>query len=118
MVVGFYTLSAFGVALTAFPPAIAKKLPRYPMVPSFLLGRLAVDKRYQGKGVGERLLVDALRRCYTQSHNEVAAPFVVVEAIDANAVAFYRRFGFEEFPEPISRLFLPVPAIAEFFDES
>lgn len=117
VVAGFYTLSAFGVAPGALPPEIARKLPRYSLVPAFLLRRLAVHRRHQGKGLGEHLLVDALRRSYTQSASQAAAAFVVVDAKDENAVAFYRRFKFEEFPEPVSRLFLPMQTIARLFVE-
>jgi GNAT superfamily N-acetyltransferase len=108
---GFYTLSAFAIDISSFPAAAAKKLPRYPLVPAFLLGRLAVDRAHQGKGLGAHLLSDALRRCSKQASHEVAAPFVVVDAIDANADAFYRRFGFENFPEPINHLYLSVKSI-------
>lgn len=118
MVAGFYTLSAFGVAPGVFPDGIARKLPRYSLVPALLLGRLAVHRRHQGKGLGERLLVDALLRSYTQSVSQAAAAFVVVDAKDESAVAFYRRFRFEEFPDPINRLFLPMQTIARLFVES
>ena len=51
-VAGYYTLTATSVALSALPPDIAKKLPRYPVVPAVLLGRLAVARHYQGHGLG------------------------------------------------------------------
>ena len=49
---GYYTLSATGVKLAEFPADITRKLPRYPLVPATLLGRLAVDRNYQGRGYG------------------------------------------------------------------
>lgn len=58
-VAGYYTLAASSVALGAFSPEIAKKLPRYPVVPAVLLGRLAVARHHQGKGLGGILLADA-----------------------------------------------------------
>lgn len=60
-VLGFYTLSATSLRLTDLSDPIAKKLPRYPLVPSILLGRLAVDRTQRGKGYGELLLIDACR---------------------------------------------------------
>jgi GNAT superfamily N-acetyltransferase len=62
-VLGFYTLSATSVRLGDLPEPTAKKLPRYPLVPAILLGRLAVDQNRRGKGYGELLLLDALKRC-------------------------------------------------------
>jgi GNAT superfamily N-acetyltransferase len=62
---GYYTLSATGVKLTEFPVDITRKLPRYPLVPATLLGRLAADQTYQGRGYGRFLLADAL--CFAQS---------------------------------------------------
>ena len=60
-VLGFYTLSMASVASEGLAAALVKKLPRYPM-PVALIGRLAVDERARGRRIGERLLVDALRR--------------------------------------------------------
>src|SRR6266511_3279768 len=61
-VAGYYTLTAASIALNALSPEIAKKLPRYPVVPAVLLGRLAVASSYQGRGLGSILLADALKR--------------------------------------------------------
>jgi len=60
-VAGYYTLTATSVALSSFSPEIVKKLPRYPVVPAVLLGRLAMARHYQGQGLGGILLADALR---------------------------------------------------------
>ncbi len=62
VVLGYYTLSATSILLTDLPEKIIKKLPRYPTIPATLLGRLAVDSKYQGNKLGESLLVDALKR--------------------------------------------------------
>jgi GNAT superfamily N-acetyltransferase len=116
-IVGYYAISAFGIVPSTFPEAIASRLPRYPLVPAFLLGRLAVDQRHQGRKLGKYLLLDALYRSYRQSVDHISGAFVVVDAIDENAVACYRRFHFETFPEPLNRLFLPMHTIARLFDE-
>lgn len=47
---GYYTLSSSTVQLPELPEAIVRRLPRYPLIPAMLLGRLAVDRRHQGKG--------------------------------------------------------------------
>ena len=113
-ILGYYTLSSYGIDVGELPADVAKKLPRYPLIPATLLSRLAVDRRYQGQGIGEFLLIDALHRALAQSA-EIAAAAVVVDAIDAGAVKFYKHFGFVTFPAIDGRLFLPMKAIADFF---
>lgn len=113
-ILGYYTLSSYGIDVGDLPVELARKLPRYPLVPATLLGRLAVDRSFQGQGVGEFLLMDALHRALVQS-DEIAAAAVVVDAIDAGAIKFYRHFGFIVFPAVASRLFLPMKAVASMF---
>jgi GNAT superfamily N-acetyltransferase len=113
-ILGYYTLSSFGIDMGELPADVAKKLPRYPLIPATLLGRLAVDRRYQGQGIGEYLLMDALHRALAQSAG-IAAAAVVVDAIDEGAAKFYKHFGFVAFPTIAGRLFLPMKAIAGFF---
>ncbi len=57
-IAGYYTLSSTSIPLIDFPEAVQKKLPKYPVVPATLIGRLARDKRFKGEGIGEILLVD------------------------------------------------------------
>jgi GNAT superfamily N-acetyltransferase len=109
-VLGFYTLSATSVQLTDLPELIAKKLPRYPLVPAILLGRLAVDQNQRGKGYGEFLLMDALNRC--QSTRDIGWVAVIVDAKDEGAIAFYEHFHFIRFGKESRRLFLPRTTIA------
>ena len=113
-VLGYYTLSSYGIDVGELPPDVVKKLPRYPLIPATLLGRLAVDRRFQAQGIGEFLLLDALHRALVQS-SEIATAAVVVDAIDAGAVKFYQHFGFVRFPAIASRLFLPMKAVAGLF---
>jgi GNAT superfamily N-acetyltransferase len=95
-VVGYYTLSSFGIDAGVVPPEIAKKLPRYPLIPATLLGRLAVDEMHHGEGIGEFLFMDALHRSRAQS-GQIAAVAVVVEALEERAERFYQHFGFIPF---------------------
>ena len=113
-ILGYYTLSSFSVSLADLPEEVARKLPSYPNVPVTLLGRLAADHRYQGRGLGAFLLMDALRRVWVES-SQIAAVAVVVDAIDKQAVLFYKRFDFISFPERPYRLFLPMKTIAALF---
>lgn len=105
---GFFTLSAGSVRCSELPESLAKKLPRYP-VPVALIGRLAVHKDFQGKGLGSILLADA---CQKVAHASamLAVAGIVVEAKDAAAASFYRHFGFLPLPGQSARLLLPASA--------
>jgi GNAT superfamily N-acetyltransferase len=113
-ILGYYTLSAFGIDLGSLTTEVARKLPAYPIVPATLLGRLAVDQRHRKQGIGEFLLMDALHRAYVQSA-QIAAVAVVVDAADAPAARFYRHFDFISLPDRPDRLFLPMKTIAALF---
>ena len=113
-VLGYYTLSSFGIDAGAVPSDVAKKLPRYPLVPATLLGRLAVDEKRQGEGIGEFLLLDALHCSLAQSV-QIAAAAVVVEAIDERAARFYQHFGFIPFPTINGRLFIMMKTVKQLF---
>ena len=113
-VIGYYTLSATSILLADLPDKTARKLPKYPHVPATLLGRLAIDSRYQGRGYGEILIIDALRRAL-QATTEVASFAVVVDAINKRARSFYEKYGFCAFPDQKLRLFLPMKTIADLF---
>ena len=111
-VLGFYTLSATSVALGELPADVAKRLPKYPLVPATLLGRLAVDQRSRGKGLGRFMLADALFRAV---RSEIASFAVVVDAKDEAAREFYRREGFLPLPDRPLKLFLPMASVARLF---
>ena len=115
-VLGYYTLSASLVNASELPDTLAKKLPRYPQLPVTLLGRLAVDQSMKGKGIGQFLLLDALRRSLEAAVN-VAAMAVLVDAKDATAEAFYRHFSFLPLQQQPRRLFLPMQTVAGLFDD-
>ncbi|MHB1134610.1 MAG: GNAT family N-acetyltransferase [Chloroflexota bacterium] len=109
-IVGFYTLSSFTIRRTSLPPDRAKGLPAYEAYPSILIGRLAVDHRYQGRGLGRLLLANALRRCRALSE-QVGAMAVVVDAKDEKAHAFYKHHGFLPLADHPNRLYLPMRSL-------
>lgn len=111
-IAGYYTLSAYSVGLDKIPEEIAKKLTRLPEVPATLIGRLARSTAYKGRGIGEILLMDALKRSLANSAH-VASWAVVVDAKDENAIVFYKKYGFMEIPAFPKRLFLPMATIAK-----
>lgn len=92
-VLGYYTLSSTSVLLSDLAEDTIKKLARYPQVGAFLLGRLAVDERYKGQGLGGKLLGDALLKSLEGSKH-IAAAVVAVDALNENAKQFYERYGF------------------------
>jgi uncharacterized protein (DUF1778 family)/ribosomal protein S18 acetylase RimI-like enzyme len=116
-ILGYYTLSSFVVKLNDIPETIAKKLTKIGEVPATLIGRLARSINLKGKGIGEILLTDALKKAL---HNAatVASWAVVVDAKDNKAIAFYKRYGFLEFPNTPNRLFLPINTIRELFSQN
>ena len=110
---GYYTLSATGVNLADLPPQTTRKLPRYPVVPATLLGRLAIDRRHRGKGWGRYLLADAL---YRSARSEIASFAVIVDAKNEDARRFYERESFLPFPDQQMKLFLPMADIKTLFE--
>jgi predicted GNAT family N-acyltransferase len=111
-VAGYYALSNRSVHFGDFPAEITKKLPRYPLVPATLVGRLAVDKNHRGKGLGEFLLMDALRRSLEQT-KQIGSVAVVVDAKNTEVRKFYESYGFIAFADDSLRLFLPMDTISE-----
>lgn len=114
VIVGYYTLSSTAIDLEAIPKEIQKKLPKYPDLPATLIGRLAIDKTYQDKHLGQYILVDALKRSYNVSI-QVASYAVVVEAINAAAEKFYRKYGFLDLSSNSSKLFIPMNDVEKLF---
>lgn len=95
-IIGFYTLCAASVLLTALPEDTARKMPRYPSVPAIRLGRLAVESSVQGRHIGSLLVLDALRRA---CRNELAWPALLVDAKNERAAILYEKFLFQRFSE-------------------
>ncbi len=114
MIGGYYSVSAHVVNLGGLPSNVAKSLPRYPNVPATLLGRLAVSVNFSGQGIGELLLVDALRRVLLNAR-EIPSAMVVVDAKDDNSRNFYQHHDFIPLPTQPNRLFYPVKTIEKLF---
>ena len=113
-VVGFYTLSAYSVRLGELPQSVAKKLPRYPLLPATLVGRLAVSQEHRGRNLGRLLLMDALYRSWRNTA-EVASVGVVVEALDESARVFYRHHEFIPMVDHPNKLFLAMATVEKAF---
>ena len=107
-IAGYYTLAATSVPATSLPIEMLKRLPRYPILPAALVGRLAVDERFHRQGLGSALLADAALRVLK---SETKAFALVVDAKDDNAVAFYRLQGFLPFTSRHMSFFLPLETV-------
>lgn len=108
-VAGFYTLAATSLQLDGLPAALAKKLPRYPSVPAMLIGRLAIDLRFKGQGLGRALVYDACRRT---SRLGIGVYAMIVKPKTEAAAAFYATSGFLRLPGEPGLLFLPMETFA------
>jgi len=108
-VVGYFSISAAVEERNALPSAkLRRGMPE--QVPLLLVGRLAVDAEWRGRGLGSALLIDALRRCLAAS--EIAgARGVVAHAIDDAAVAFYERHGFVRSPLGERVMLMPIETV-------
>ena len=105
IIAGYYTFAAASFPLTELSAEEAKRLPRYPLLPAGLIGRLAVDLRFQGQRLGGALIMDAAVRA---ARAEPAIFALVVDAKDEKAATFYRHHGFRRFASKPASLFLPV----------
>ena len=112
---GYYTLSNNSIPLSSFSEQIQNKLPKsYKSIPTTLLGRLAIDKKYQGNGIGKILLIDALKRSYGIS-NEIGSFGIIVDPIDDEAKNFYQKYDFIELPDS-KKMFIATQTLKELFD--
>ena len=102
------------LAQDLIPAEFQKKLPNsYKSIPTTLLGRLAIDNRFQKQGIGKLLLIDALRRSYKISKS-IGSFAVVVDPIDKEAEQFYDKYGFIKLPDS-GKMFLPMNTIKTIF---
>lgn len=99
-VAGFFTLAATSLPVDQLSAERAKRLPRYPVVPAVLLGRLAVALAHQGRQLGGALVADAILRA---SRSEVMAYAMIVDAKDDSAARFYAHLGFERLGDDTRR---------------
>jgi GNAT superfamily N-acetyltransferase len=111
---GYYTLSAYSVRGAELPEEVGRKLPRYPLIPATLLGRLAVSREFQGQKLGTVLLMDALHRSWRNT-SEVASVGVVAEAINEAARRFYLHHEFIPLAENPRKLFIAMTTIGKVF---
>lgn len=106
-IIGYYCLSAFSVEATAVPAALRAG---YAPVPCILLGRLAVDNRHKGQGLGDEMMMSAFYRV-SEIAETVGARALIVHALHERAASFYLRLEFVPFEEEPLTLHMPTKAI-------
>jgi GNAT superfamily N-acetyltransferase len=104
-IAGYYTLAATSLPLTELLEAQKRKLPRYELLPACLIGRLAVDQRFQGQRLGGAMIIDAANRA---ARSEPAVYALIVDAKDDRANGIYQHLGFQPFVSKSNSLFLPL----------
>jgi len=105
-ILGYYSLSAASLAFGRLADADRRGLPAYP-IPAVRIGRLAASQAHRGQRLGELLLQNAIKRTLAARHT-LGIYAVLVEAKDAAAEAFYRRYGFRLCDEHTRQLYLPL----------
>jgi GNAT superfamily N-acetyltransferase len=108
-VAAYYSLASSSVDRATAPEEIAQSLPLY-SIPVILLARLAVDRRYQNRKLGQRLILDAMRRSVNAA-DHIGVRALMVHALDQEARRYYERWGFRPAPENELLLFLRMDVI-------
>ena len=106
-IAAYYTLAATSLPLLELSDATKKRLPRYELLPAVLIGRLAVDIKFQGQRLGGALILDAAARA---ARAEPAVFALIVDAKDEAAKGFYQHLGFQPFNSKPKAMFLPLTA--------
>ncbi|SJM89862.1 Acetyltransferase [Crenothrix polyspora] len=107
-IIGYYSISAHSIPADRLPSN--RKLGVYQEVPFLLLGRLAIDKPYQGQGYGGNLIFHTFKTTI-ETAEKVGIQGIIVDAKDENAARFYQKFGFIPLSMTKNRLVLPFVAI-------
>jgi GNAT superfamily N-acetyltransferase len=112
-VIGYYSVAVGAIDRANLPVQAAKRFPGFP-IPVARIGRLAVDRAMQGQGLGEDLMMDALRRTLRVAA-EVGIVAVLIDAKHERARRFYARYEFEALPDQPLTLWLPMAAVRRLF---
>lgn len=108
-IAAYYTLAFSSVTRSDIPAT--QSLPSYP-IPVIMLARLAIDQRYQGRGLGGKALVYALRQAVRLNQMGLPAYGLILDVLDEQALAFYQTFDlFEPFTNDPMRLFVPLKTL-------
>ena len=122
-VLGYYALNAHAVAADGLGPDRPRRAPNTGSIPALYLSMIAVDRSWQGRGLGSDLAIDALGRALSVA-GEIGLKLVMLDVIDdggdevfARRMAFYRRLGFRSFQDRPERMFIAMDTIRAMFSE-
>ena len=115
-VIGYYSLAIGSILYDDAPERMAKGLAKHP-IPIILMARFAVDKHYQGQGVGKGLFKDAMKRCLGVSKDAGVRAFMV-HAKDEEARSLYTRFGMAECPSNSMHLYFLMKDVERFVNSA
>ena len=107
-IIGYYSICAHSVPTDQLPENV--KLGSYQDAPFLLLGRLAVDRRYQGHGYGDALIFHAFN-ITRDAAEKIGTIGMIVDAKDEKAAGFYEKLGFKALSTSTNRLVLPFSAM-------
>ena len=108
---GYYTLANGSIPYDSVPEILRKKYPKtYDYIPVTLLGRLALDEKVKGQGLGGKILIDALKRSLKVSEKDLGSVAVIVDPLDKEAESYYKHFGFVKLPNS-GKMFLDMKTI-------
>lgn len=107
-VAAYYTIASASIPTHDLPVELTQRLPRYPTIPAVRIGRLAVDMRFQGFGLGKALLADAAIKAIDAAPATFA---LLVDAKNDQAVTFYKHHGFQQLENSPRILFLPLATV-------
>ena len=121
-VLGYYALNAHAVAIDELGEDRPRRAPRTGSIPALYLSMIAVDRSWQGKGLGSDLAIDALSRARSVA-GEVGLKLVVLDVIEdggkeafTRRMEFYRRLGFRSFKDRPERMFITIDTIRAMFN--
>lgn len=119
--IGFYALNAHAVAYTDLPERFARTRPGHGVIPAAYVAMIGVDTRFQGRGFGGDLLVNALHRL-ARAADVIGIAVVLLDVLDdgdpqrvARRCALYKSYGFAPLPSRPNRLFMPMATIRRLF---
>jgi GNAT superfamily N-acetyltransferase len=95
VVIGFFSLNMGQMLANETMGSMRRNMPTH--IPAIVLGRLAIDKNWQGQGLGRALIFEAMRRAFRASE-DVAARLLIVHTIAPKAEDFYKHHGFTRLP--------------------
>jgi len=118
LILGFFTLSFLEIDAECLPVKYSRNLPKSSRLPAAKLARLAVTTASQGKGYGDLLVADAIKRVLATTRESGGLTGFFVDAKNEKVKKFYLRFGFIPLKDDPLKLFLPLSTLVNGLDST